>query len=319
MVLSKRQLFVLLTATSTVISVAVSPIPALSQTDATANVASGMNVWQAIFLGFVQGATEFLPISSTAHLKAVPVMLGWGDPGVAFTAVIQLGSIAAILWYFWGLLMEVIKGATSAIARSDYQDNNFRIALGIAIGTLPIVFLGLLIKSFFSQFYDANLRSMGAIAIASIFMSLLMGLAEKMGQRKRGFDTLGMNDGILMGFAQALALVPGSSRSGSTLTGGLFMGLERETAARFSFLLGIPAITLSGLVELKDLLSTGIGDAGIVTLIAGVISSAIFSYLAIDWLLRFLQTRSIWVFVWYRLIFGVVILGAIGTQLIGNS
>lgn len=319
MVLSKRQSFVLLTATSTVMSVVIFPLPVLSQADATTNTASGMNVWQAIFLGFVQGATEFLPISSTAHLKAVPVMLGWGDPGIAFTAVIQLGSIAAILWYFWGLLMEVIKGAGGAIARSDYQDNNFRIALGIVIGTIPIVFLGLLIKNFFSQFYDANLRSMAAIAIASIFMSLLMGLAEKTGQRQRNFEKLGMNDGILMGLAQAIALVPGASRSGSTLTGGLFIGLERETAARFSFLLGIPAITLAGLVELKDLLATGFGDAGIVTLIAGVISSALFSYLAIDWLLRFLQTRSIWIFVWYRLIFGVVILGAIGAQLIVNS
>ena len=319
MVLSKRQLFVFLTATSTVMSVAASPIPAFSQTDATANTAAQMNVWQAIFLGFVQGATEFLPISSTAHLKAVPVMLGWGDPGVAFTAVIQLGSIAAILWYFWGLLMEVIKGAGSAIARRDYQDNNFRIALGIAIGTLPIVFLGLLIKRFFSQFYDSNLRSMATIAIASIFMSLLMGLAEKIGQRQRNFEKLGMNDGIMMGLAQALAIVPGVSRSGSTLTGGLFIGLQRETAARFSFLLGIPAISLAGVVELKDLLDIGLGDAGIATLIAGIISSAMFSYLAIDWLLRFLQTRSIWVFVWYRLIFGIVILGAIGTQLIVNS
>ncbi len=318
MVLSKRQLFLSLTATSTVTSIAVLPTPVLSQTD---GVASGvqMNVWQGIFLGFVQGATEFLPISSTAHLKVVPVALGWGDPGVAFTAVIQLGSIAAILWYFWGLLMEVITGAGKAIARSDYQDNNFRIALGIIIGTLPIVCLGLLIKQFFSQFYDQNLQSMGAIAIASIFMALLMGLAEKIGDRKRNFNQLGMNDGILMGLAQALALVPGSSRSGSTLTGGLLIGLERETAARFSFLLGIPAITLAGLVELKDLLTTGFGDTGIATLIAGVISSAIFSYLAIDWLLRFLQTRSIWVFVWYRLIFGLVILGAIGTQLLNNS
>ena len=278
-----------------------------------------INVLQAFVLGIVQGLTEFLPISSTAHLKVVPVVLGWGDPGVSFTAVIQLGSIAAVLWYFWKDLTGITTGAIKAIQNSDYQSNEFRMALGIGLGTLPIVFFGLLIKKFIPDFDNSPLRSLAAIAGASIVMSLLLGVAEKLGKKKRTFDKLGVQDGVLMGLAQAMALIPGVSRSGSTLTAGLFMGLERAAAARFSFLLGIPAITLAGLVELKDLLEVGLGDAGIVPLVVGVISAAIFSYLAIAWLLRFLQTQSTWVFIWYRLGFGVLILGAIAAKLLPNS
>ncbi|MGB3655893.1 MAG: undecaprenyl-diphosphate phosphatase [Rivularia sp. (in: cyanobacteria)] len=325
MAVSKRLLFPLLMLGSGVLSVATFPLKVLSQ-DASTPVVSGasqMNVWQGIFLGFVQGATEFLPISSTAHLKAVPVALGWGDPGSAFSAAIQLGSIAAVLWYFWGDLTRVLSGAWIAIARKNYQDTDFRIALGIAIGTLPIVFLGLLVKIVFEEFYENVVRGMGVIAVVSIVMGLLLGLAEMKGTRQRNFDKLTMGDGILMGCAQALALVPGASRSGSTLTAGLFMGLERETAARFSFLLGIPAIGLSGLVELvgllKDLSEGRIANSEMLTLIAGIISSAIFSYLAIAWLVKFLKTRSTWVFVWYRLIFGIAILAGLSFGILENA
>jgi len=272
-----------------------------------------INLFQAVVLGMVQGLTEFLPISSTAHLKVVPLALGWGDPGVAYTAVIQLGSIAAVLWYFWGDLSQITIGAVKAIRKSDYQSNSCRMALGIACGTLPIVCLALLIKVFIPDFDKSPLRSLAAIAIASIVMSLLLGLAEQLGQRQRNFEALGIQDGVFMGLAQSMALIPGVSRSGSTLTAGLFMGLERATAARFSFLLGIPAITLAGLVELKDVLKEGIGDAGILSLMGGILSALVFSYLSIAWLLRFLQTQSTWVFIWYRLVFGVVILSAIAT------
>jgi undecaprenyl-diphosphatase len=159
---------------------------------------------------------------------------------------------------------------------------------------------------------------MGAIAIASIVMSLLLGIAETIGKRKRNFEALGLQDGIVMGLAQAMSLIPGVSRSGSTLTAGLFMGLERAAAARFSFLLGIPAITLAGLVELKDVLQAGVGTSELISLIVGLISTLVFSYLSIAWLLRFLQTQSTWVFIWYRLVFGVVILGALATGLLKN-
>lgn len=334
MALSQRQLFTLYSA-GVASAVMAFPIKALSTelggaiaqgaTDAIApelnatEPVSQMNIFQAVILGMVQGLTEFLPISSTAHLKVVPVVLGWGDPGVTFTAVIQLGSIAAVLWYFWSDLTQITTGAIKAIAQSDYRSKDFRIGLGIVLGTIPIVFCGLLIKAFIPDFDNSPVRSLAAIAIASIGMSLLLGLAEQLGKRKRDFDALGIQDGVWMGLAQAMALIPGVSRSGSTLTAGLFIGLERAAAARFSFLLGIPAITLAGLVELKNTLDAGVGDAGLVTLIAGVISAAVFSYAAIAWLLRYLQTQNTWIFVWYRLAFGVAILGAIFSGLLKNS
>ncbi|MEG4214174.1 undecaprenyl-diphosphate phosphatase [Microcoleus sp. Pol14C6] len=270
-----------------------------------------INLLQAIVLGIVQGLTEFLPISSTAHLKVVPIALGWGDPGVAYTAVIQLGSIVAVLWYFWKDLTTITLGAADAVMQRDYKSQEFQIALGIVLGTIPILFFGLLIKALLPDFDHSPLRSLASIAIASIVMSLLLAIAEKTGKRNRTYEKLTVSDGIFMGLAQAIALIPGCSRSGSTLTAGLFMGLERSAAARFSFLLGIPAITLAGLVELKGALGEGISDAGVAALIVGTISAFVFSYLSIAWLLKFLQTQNTWVFVWYRLAFGVAILTAI--------
>ena len=289
------------------------PLFAAEPSAITVEAAGGaqVNVWQAIALGFVQGATEFIPISSTAHLKAIPIFFGWGDPGVAFTAIIQLGSIAAVLWYFWGDLSQICRGMIRAIAKSDYESQDFWLAVGIAIGTIPIVIAGLCIKAFVPDFDNSIVRSMPSIAIASIVMGLLLGLAEYVGSQKRNFKDLTAKDGIVIGLAQALALIPGGSRSGSTITAGLFTNLDRATAARFSFLLGIPAITLAGLVELKDLIETGIDSSQTLAIIAGLISSAVFSYLAIAWLIKFLQRRSTWVFVWYRLVFGILILVAV--------
>ncbi len=279
----------------------------------------GVTWLEAIGLGLVQGLTEFLPISSTAHLKVVPVVLGWGDPGVAYTAVIQLGSIAAVLTYFWRDLTDILSGSVQAIARKDWDDRQFRIALGIALGTLPIVIGGLAIKKFIPDFDNSPLRSLGAIAIASIVMALLLGFAEISGSRHRHYNALGMNDGLVLGTAQALALIPGVSRSGSTLTAGLFSGIDRAAAARFSFLLGIPAITLAGLVELLGVVQDGLPSGAWFSLILGVIVSAVSSYAAIAWLLKFLQTQNTWVFVIYRLLFGVSILSAIGLGWLPNQ
>lgn len=277
-----------------------------------------MNLFQAIAIGIVQGLTEFLPISSTAHVKMVPVVLGWGDPGVAFTAVIQLGSIAAMLWYFWDDLRQVVGGMAKAALAGKYNSPDFRLGLGILLGTIPILVGGLLIKALIPDFDNSPLRSSSTIAIVSIVMALLLGLAEVVGTRKRTFEALDLKDGLTMGLAQALALVPGVSRSGSTLTAGLFMGLERATAARFSFLLGIPAITLAGIVELKGLLEGGLGSVGLVPLLGGLIAALVSSYLAIFWLLRFLKQHSTWVFVWYRLAFGTAILLALATGKMQN-
>ena len=282
--------------------------------EAIADVSEGVtqvNLFQAIVLGFVQGATEFIPISSTAHLKAIPVFFGWGDPGVSFSAVIQLGSLAAVLTYFWQDISQITMGMIKAVRTSDYDSQEFWLALGIAVGTIPIVFFGLLLKVFEPDFYEAIFRSMPSIAIVSIVMALLLAFAESVGNQKRDFKDLSLKDGIIIGLAQALAIIPGVSRSGSTMTAGLFNNLERATAARFSFLLGIPAIAVSGLVELKGMFDSGAASTGLIPLVGGLISSAIFSYLAIAWLLKFLKRRSTWVFVWYRLGFGVFILAAV--------
>jgi undecaprenyl-diphosphatase len=229
-----------------------------------------------------------------------------------------LGSIVAVLWYFWKDLTTITFGAVDAVVQRDYKSQEFKMALGIALGTIPIVFLGLLIKILVPDFDNSPLRSLASIAIASIVMSLLLAIAEKTGKRDRTYEKLTVQDGILMGLGEAMALIPGCSRSGSTLTAGLFVGLERAAAARFSFLLGIPAITLAGLVELKSALSSGIDSAGLVALIVGTISAFVFSYLSIAWLMKFLQTQNTWIFVWYRLAFGVAILTAIAGGALRN-
>ena len=271
-----------------------------------------MEYWQAFVLGIVQGLTEFLPISSTAHLKVVPAIFGWKDAGLSFDAVIQLGSIAAVVGYFWKDLSNITLGSIKAVRSQNYKYQEFKLAVAIALGTIPILFGGLLIKIFVPDYDKSPLRSLTAIAIASIVMSSLLALAEILGQRgkteKRQFHRVRVIDGILMGVAQTMALVPGVSRSGSTLTAGLFLGLDRVAATRFSFLLGIPAITIGGLVELISLIKKGFGDVGVGQLAIGLFSSVIFSYLAIAWLLKFFQTHTTWVFVGYRLIFGALLL-----------
>lgn len=263
--------------------------------------------WHALVLGVVQGLTEFLPISSTAHLKVVPVLLGWGDPGVALTAVIQLGSIVAVLAYFRQDLSQVVRAVSRALRHGQWGDPSARLGLAIALGTLPIVLAGMALKIGFPGYENSPLRSVSAIAIVSIVMALLLALAEVVGSRRRQLEGVQLRDGLLVGLAQTLALVPGVSRSGSTLTASLFDGWDRAAAARFSFLLGIPAITLAGLVELKDALHQP-ANGGVVPTLVGVVAAAVVSWLAIAWLLRFLQRNSTWIFVGYRLLFGLVLL-----------
>ncbi|EDX83944.1 undecaprenol kinase, putative [Synechococcus sp. PCC 7335] len=276
-----------------------------------------MTLIRAVVIGIVQGLTEFLPISSTAHVKVVPVVLGWGDPGVSFTAVIQLGSVAAILWYFWNDLSMVTVNFLKALLAKRFGSLEFRLGLGILLGTLPIVVVGLYLKLFVPGYEDSIVRSTSAIAITSIVMAILLAIAELLGKRRRDFGKLGLFDGLLVGIAQAFALVPGASRSGSTLTAGLFIGLKRETAARFSFLLGMPAILLSGLVSITDVVGADSAVA-LVPLLGGLAAAVVSSYLAIAWLIDFLKKHSTWVFVWYRLAFGAVILIAIALGRLEN-
>ena len=264
--------------------------------------------WRNLVLGIVQGLTEFLPISSTAHLKVVPVLLGWGDPGVSVTATIQLGSIAAVIAYFRSDLVQVLKGISRALRHGQWREPEARLGIAMVVGTAPILMMGLLIKLFWSEGYEASpLRSIPFIAVISIAMALLMALAERLGPRVKKLADVSGRDGLIVGFAQALALIPGVSRSGSTLTASLFDGWQRADAARFSFLLGVPAISLAGLVELNQAFLVS-AEVGPLPLLTGIISAAVVSWLAIDWLLKFLQRHSTWIFVAYRLMFGAALL-----------
>lgn len=264
-----------------------------------------MNAWRAALLGTIQGLTEFLPISSSGHLKVIPMVLKLGDPGVSVIAIVQLGSILAVLWYFRKDLWQLTANSLQALVHREYGNYHFRMSLGIAFGTIPICVLGFCVKYFFAETYEC-MRSFLGIGIASIVMSFLLLVAERKGKRDRDFEKISLWDGILIGCAQALALFPGVSRSGSTLTAALFLNLKREDAARFSFLLGIPAITLAGLVELKDLLTVGNLDFG--ALVVALIFAAFVSYLSIAWMIRYLQTHSSLCFVVYRLLFGIFLI-----------
>lgn len=282
----------------------------------TSTAASEVNVIEASFqsfvLGIVQGITEFLPISSTAHLLVFTKLLGWETTGQkTFVDAIQFGSVIAVVWYFWADIRQILTGAWAAFQQKDWQREEWKILLGIAVGTIPALGVGFVLKKL-----DLLPTGVLIIAIMSIVMSLLLGLAEKIGSRKRDFNDLQTKDGILVGIGQTIALLPGASRSGSTLTTALFLGLERQTAARFSFLLGIPTLTIATLVEAKDSLSD---SQVLLPLIVGIVSAFIFSYLSIAWLLRFLQRQSTWVFVWYRLAFGVALLAALAGGVFQNG
>ena len=264
--------------------------------------------WRNLVLGIVQGLTEFLPISSTAHLKVVPVLLGWGDPGVSVTAAIQLGSIAAVITYFRSDLLQVLKGIGKAVRNGQWREPQARLGIAMVVGTFPILVVGLLIKLFWSEGYETSpLRSVPFIAVVSIVMALLLALAERLGPRRRTLGDVSGRDGLIVGLAQMLALIPGVSRSGSTLTASLFDGWQRADAARFSFLLGVPAISIAGVVELKQAFVVS-AESGPLPLLTGIVSAAVVSWMAIDWLLKFLQRHSTWIFVAYRLLFGAVLL-----------
>ena len=262
-----------------------------------------MPALQAIVLGIVQGLTEFLPISSTGHLRIVPAFLGWEDPGAAFTAVTQLGTLAAVLLYFRHDLSEIIRGLWAGLrdpaARGTQE---FKVGLLIGIGTVPIAVFGFL----FRNQIDSGARSLYLIGSTLIVLGLLLLGAERVSRRDRQIESLTMRDGIIIGFAQALALVPGVSRSGATLTAGLFLNFDRAAAARYSFLLSIPAVVLSGLFELRDIGGEGAASPGataIATLLAFVVG-----YASIAFLLRFLVTHSTGVFVAYRVGLGALVL-----------
>jgi undecaprenyl-diphosphatase len=269
---------------------------------------SQFNLFQAAILGIVQGITEFLPISSTAHLLIFRDVFGWSQQKY-FVDAIQFGSVIAVVLYFWSDICQILTGSWSALRQQNWEREEWKLLVGIVVGTIPALVGGFLLK-------DVLPESPQLIAIISIVMALLLGLAERIGSHKRGFDTLQIRDGIWVGLGQMIALFPGASRSGSTLTTALFLGLERQAAAKFSFLLGIPTLAIATLYQSGKAL--GNVDASL-ALLVGIISAFIFSYLSIAFLLRYLQNQNTWVFVWYRLAFGAVILGAIFLGKFPNS
>ena len=264
-----------------------------------------MTLLEAGVLGIVQGLTEFLPISSIAHLRVVPALLGWDDPGAAFSAVIQLGTLLAVLVYFAADMRAIVRAALRDLfAGRPLASHEARLAWYIAFGTLPIGICGLAFK----KHIEGGWRSLYVIAASLIVLGILLWWAERRAALRREVAEIGWLDSQLIGLAQAVALIPGSSRSGTTMTAAMFLGLTREAAARFSFLLGIPAIGAAGVFQLRELLQGGAGPMGVGPLAVATVTSAVSGYLAIDLLLRYLRRNTMYVFVWYRIGLGIVLL-----------
>ncbi len=266
-----------------------------------------MDALEAIVLGIVQGLTEFLPISSTAHLRVVPAFAGWDDPGAAFTAVTQLGTMAAVLLYFRADLWRIARMWFVSLRRPELRSQlDARMGWYIGLGTIPIAVFGF---AFRGQI-ESSARSLYLIAGALIVLGLLLLVAEGVASHARPLQAVGRRDAILIGFAQALALVPGVSRSGATITAGLFLGFDRESAARYSFLLSVPAVVLSGLFQINDI--GGDGGAGVLPTATATVLAFAVGYASIAFLLRYLAHHSTIVFVAYRVALGAIVLVLVG-------
>jgi undecaprenyl-diphosphatase len=273
---------------------------------------------QALVLGLVQGLTEFLPISSSGHLRIVSEIFFGDDAGAAFTAVTQLGTEAAVLIYFardiGHLVVTWFRGFRSAQVRAT---PDYRIAWLVIIGTIPIGVLGFI----FEDQIQTSGRNLWIIGSTLIVFGLVLAAAEHYGQQRRPLEQLTVTDGVVMGLAQAMALVPGVSRSGGTISAGLFLGLTRPTAVRYSFLLAIPAVIAAGLFQIPDVFAVGgpglqpsVAQMVIATLLAAVVG-----YAAIAWLLRYVERHSVYLFVWYRLALGMVVLALLATGTISAT
>jgi undecaprenyl-diphosphatase len=265
-----------------------------------------VSLLEAIVLGVVQGLTEFLPISSTAHLRIVPAFVGWEDPGAAFTAVTQLGTMAAVLLYFREDLVRIARAWLRSLNdRPARRELDARLGWYIVLGTIPIGIFGVLFK----DQIETGARDLYVIGVALIVLGLVLLVAEQVGTRERSIEQIRTKDGFAIGLAQALALVPGVSRSGATITAGLFMGLDRTAAARFSFLLSVPAVVLSGLLELGSILSGEEGEtASAFGLVVATFLAFVSGYASIAFLLRFLTSHSTRIFVAYRVTLGALVL-----------
>ncbi len=278
-----------------------------------------MNLLEAILLGIIQGITEFLPISSTGHLTVSGKLLGLVNDDkqwTAFIAIIQLGTLISILIYFWrdiiNISLDFLK--ENIFSRKNYKEQSLNSRLGwlIIIGTIPVVVIGLGFKDIIEGALTKNLY---VISGSLIILAIILAAAEKTAKFKKDIKSIKVIDAIVIGIAQAVALIPGSSRSGTTITGGLFMGLNRETAARFSFLLSIPAIFASGVLQLYQSIEYFDGS-GWVNVIASTIFSAVSGYMAIDFLLKYLRKNTTFLFIYYRIGLGLIILALLYLNII---
>jgi undecaprenyl-diphosphatase len=265
-----------------------------------------LSLFEAIVLGILQGLTEFLPISSSGHLRIVPAFVGWDDPGAAFTAVIQLGTMLAEVIYFRHDLLRIARGFFGSLRRPELRGTlDARMGWYLIWATIPIGVLGLA----FEDDIETGARNLKLIGTTLILLGLVLLVADRTSKRERDMRQLRLKDGLIMGAAQSLALVPGVSRSGATITAGLFLGLDRAAAARFSFLLSIPAVVLSGLFQLYGIVSgEEAPDVGTGALILSTACAFVFGYLAIAFLLRFLATHTTLLFVVYRVALGTIVL-----------
>ncbi|HMA46936.1 MAG TPA: undecaprenyl-diphosphate phosphatase [Frankiaceae bacterium] len=273
-----------------------------------------MNGLHAAVLGVVQGLTEFLPISSTAHLRIVPAFLGWEDPGAAFTAVTQLGTMAAVLAYFRRDLARITTAWWRGLSNPQVRRTlDSRLGWYIGLGTVPIGLVGFA----FRHQVETGARNLWLIGGALVALGLVLLVAERRARHKRAIGDLGPRDAAVIGCAQALALVPGVSRSGSTITAGLLVGLTREAAARYSFLLSVPAVVLSGLPELRKI-GDG-GGAGVAATAVATLLAFVVGYASIAFLLRYLVRHSTEIFVAYRVVLGTLVLLFVGTGVLAAT
>ncbi|TDW77024.1 undecaprenyl-diphosphate phosphatase [Kribbella pratensis] len=272
-----------------------------------------MTIWDSIILGIVEGLTEFLPVSSTGHLTIVSKMLGLkiDDPSITgFTAVIQVGAIVAVVLYFWKDIARIAVAWVRGLANPEYRGEfDHRMGWYVIVGSVPIVIVGFLARDLIS----GPLRSLWWVAGALIGWAFVMVAAERIGTKERPLTRITLVDALVMGLVQCLALIPGISRSGATISAGLFRGLDRVAATRISFLLGIPALVGAGVYELKDALH---GDVGAVPVLVGTVVSFVVAYASIAWLLRFVVKHTIEVFAFYRVLLGIVLIILLATSTI---
>lgn len=263
-----------------------------------------MTLFEALVLGIVQGLTEFLPISSTAHVRIVPELFGWKDPGAAFTAVIQLGTLLAVALFFRNEITKVFLGWIRGWRGGEASQNlEARFGWAVFFGTIPIVVFGILLK----EAIEHEFRSLYVIAWALIGLAIFLAFAETVAQHTRKLDTVRPVDGWIVGLFQAMALVPGVSRSGSTLTGSLLLGFERSDAAKFSFILSFPAILLAGLFEIYHQRER-LFEVGVINILVSTSAAFIVGYASIAFLLQFLRSHTTWVFIVYRIVLGIMLI-----------